>query len=172
MEVKRVAKEWEIWNKEKEMAKLEVEARKLVPEKFHKWIKVFGKKQSEWMSTRKVWDHAIKMKEGFVPRKGKVYPLLREEREEVKEFVREQLRKGYIWPSKSPQMIPVFFVGKKDGKKRMVQDYMYLNEWMVRNNYSLPLISDVLENIGMKKVFTKMDLRWGYNNIRIKEGDE
>jgi len=47
MEVKRVAKEWEIWNKEKETAKLEVEARKLVPEKFHKWIKVFGKKQSE-----------------------------------------------------------------------------------------------------------------------------
>jgi len=172
MEVKRVAKEWEIWNKEKETAKLEVEARKLVPEKFHKWIKVFGKKQSEWMSTRKVWDHAIKMKEGFVPRKGKVYPLLREEREEVKEFVREQLRKGYIWLSKSPQMMPVFFVGKKDGKKRMVQNYMYLNEWTVRNNYSLPLISDVLENIGMKKVFTKMDLRWGYNNIRIKEGDE
>ena len=172
MEVKRVAKEWEIWNKEKEMAKLEVEARKLVPEKFHKWIKVFGKKQSEWMSTRKVWDHAIKMKKGFVPRKGKVYPLLREEREEVREFVREQLRKGYIWLSKSPQMMPVFFVGKKDGKKRMVQNYMYLNEWTVRNNYSLPLISDVLENIGMKKVFTKMDLRWGYNNIRIKEGDE
>jgi len=66
----------------------------------------------------------------------------------------------------------VFFVGKKDGKKRMVQDYRYLNEWMIKNNYPLPLISDVLENIGMKKLFTKMDLRWGYNNVRIKEGDE
>jgi len=66
----------------------------------------------------------------------------------------------------------VFFVGKKDGKKRMVQDYRYLNEWTVKNNYPLPLISDVLENIGMKKVFTKMDLRWGYNNVRIKEGDK
>jgi len=42
----------------------------------------------------------------------------------------------------------------------------------VKNNYPLPLISDVLENIRMKKVFTKMDLRWGYNNVRIKEGDE
>jgi len=80
------------------------------------------------MPTRKVWDHAIEMKEGFVPRKGKVYPLLREEREEVREFVREQLRKEYIQPSKSPQMALVFFVGKKDGKKRMVQDYRYLNE--------------------------------------------
>ena len=69
-------------------------------------------------------------------------------------------------------MAPVLFVGKKDGKKRMVQDYRYLNEWTIKNNYPLPLISDVLENIGTKKVFTKMDLRWGYNNMRIKEGDE
>jgi len=64
------------------------------------------------------------------------------------------------------------FVRKKDGKKRMVQDYRYLNEWTIKNNYPLPLISDVLENIGTKKLFTKMDLRWGYNNVRIKEGDE
>jgi len=124
------------------------------------------------MPTRKLWDHAIEVKKGFVPRKGKVYPLSREEREEVREFVKEQLRKGYIQPSKSPQTAPVFFVGKKDGKKRMVQDYRYLNEWTIKNNYPLPLISDVLENIGMKKVFTKMDLRWGYNNVRIKEGDK
>jgi len=89
---------------------------------------VFGKKQSERMPTRKLWDHAIDMKEGFVPQKEKVYLLSREEREEVREFVKEQLRKGYIRPSKLPQMAPVFFVGKKDEKKRMVQDYRYLNE--------------------------------------------
>ena len=53
----------------------------------------------------------------------------------------------------------------------MVQNYRYLNEWTIKNNYPLPLILDVLENIGAK-VFTKMDLRWGYNNVRIKEGDE
>ena len=167
-----MAEEWEIWDKEEETAKLEAEAKKLVLEKFHQWIKMFGKKQSERMPMRKLWDHAIDVREGFVPRKGKVYPLSREEREEVREFVKEQLRKGYIRPSKSPQTAPVFFVGKKDGKKRMVQDYRYLNEWTVKNNYPLPLISDVLENIGTKKLFTKMDLRWGYNNVRIKEGDE
>ena len=69
-------------------------------------------------------------------------------------------------------MAPVFFVGQKDGKKWMVQDYQYLNEWTIKNNYPLPLISDVLENIGTKKVFTKIDLRWGYNNVQIREGDE
>ena len=88
-----------------------------------------------------------------------MYLLSREKREEVREFMKKQLRKGYIQPSKSPQTVPVFFVEKKDGKKRMVQDYRYLNEWMVKNNYPLPLISDVLENIGMKKLLTKMDLR-------------
>jgi len=124
------------------------------------------------MSTRKIWDYTIDMKEGFVPRKEKVYLLSREEREEVHEFIQEQLRKEYIRLSKSPQTAPVFFVGKKDGKKRMVQDYRYLNEWIIKNNYPLPLISDVVENIGTKKVFTKMDLRWGYNNVWIKEEDE
>ena len=172
MEVRKVVEEWEIWDEEEEAAKSEGEAKKLVPEKFHEWIKVFGKKQSERMPTRKLWNHVIDVKEGFMPRKGKLYPLSREEREEVREFVKEQLWKGYIWPSKSPQTALVFFVGKKDGKKRMVQDYQYLNEWTVKNNYPLPLISDVLENIGTKKVFTKMDLRWGYNNVRIKKGDE
>ena len=54
----------------------------------------------------------------------------------------------------------------------MVQNYRYLNEWTIKNNYLLPLISNVLENIGTKKVFMKMDLRWGYNNVQIKEGDE
>ena len=72
------------------------------------------------MPTRKVWDYAIDVKEGFVPRKGKVYPLSREEREEIREFIKEQLRKRYIQISKSLQIVPVFFVGKKDGKKQMV----------------------------------------------------
>ena len=65
------------------MAKSEAKVKKLVPEKFYKWIKVFGKKKSEQMPTRKIWNHVIDMKEGFVLKKGKVYPLLREEREEV-----------------------------------------------------------------------------------------
>ena len=159
IEVRKVAEEWEIWDEEEEVAKSEAEAKKLVPEKFHKWIKVFGKKQSERISMKKIWDHAIDLKEKFTPRKGKIYPLSREEKEEVRDFIQEQLRKGYIQPSKSPQTAPVFFVGKKDGKKQMVQDYRYLNKWTIKNNYPLPLISDVVENIDMKKVFTKMDLR-------------
>jgi len=72
------------------------------------------------MPIRKLWDHAIDIKEGFVQRKGKVYLLSREEREEVCKFISEQLKKEYIRLLKSPQMAPVFFVGKKNGKKQMV----------------------------------------------------
>ena len=89
--MKKVREEWEIWEEEEEAARSETEAKKLVPEKFHKWIKVFGKKQSERMPMRKAWDHVIEVKERFVPRKRKVYPLSREEKEEVREFIKEQL---------------------------------------------------------------------------------
>ena len=54
----------------------------------------------------------------------------------------------------------------------MVQDYRYLNSWTIRNNYPLPLISELVDKVGKAKYFTKFDLRWGYNNVRIKEGDE
>ena len=72
--------------------------------------------------------------------------------------MKDQLRKGYIRLSKLLQILLVFFVSKKDGKKKMVQDYRYLNGWTIKNNYSLPLISDLIDSIGKKKVFIKMDL--------------
>jgi len=86
--------------------------------------------------------------------------------------VKDQLRKGYIRLSKSPQTLPVFFVRKKDRSKQMIMDYCNLNDQTVKNNYPLLLITELIDNMGSKKVFTKMDLRWGFNNIRIKERDE
>jgi len=69
-------------------------------------------------------------------------------------------------------MLPVLFVPKKDGKRRMVQNYQYMNKGTIKNSYSLPLISELIDNMETKKVFTKIDLRWGYNNIRIKKGNK
>jgi len=168
---------WAIDNKEDWERKEEIEEdhrkiEEMVPRKFLKWRKVFGKVESERMLTRKIWDHAIDLKETFKPQKGKIYPLSKNEREEVQNFVEDQLRKGYIRPSKSPQISPVFFVGKKDGSKWIVMDYRNLNSQTVKNNYLLPLITELIDNMGSKKVFTKMNLRWRFNNVRIKEGDE
>ena len=167
--IERIMEEKE--DEEEDLIELRV-TDKMVPQRFHKYLKVFEKKNSERMPIRKVWDHAIDLREGFVPKKEKIYLLSRVEREKVQEFVKDQLRKGYIRLLKSPQTSLVFFVPKKDKKKRVVQDYRYLNSWTIKNNYLLPLILDLIDSIGKKKVFTKIDLRWEYNNVRIKEGDE
>jgi len=98
--------------------------------------------------------------------------LFRNKREEVQNFVEDQLRKRYIRLSKSPQMSPVFFVRKKNREKRIVIDYYNLNDQTVKNNYLLPLIMNLIDNMGSKQVFTKMDLWWGFNNVRIKEEDK
>ena len=92
--------------------------------------------------------------------------------EQVRTFVDKELKKGYIRPSKSPQTAPVFFIPKKDGKKRLVMDYRYLNEGTIKNAYPLPLISTLIDRLKGADLFTALDLRWGYNNVRIKEGDE
>jgi len=84
-EVKKVERD-----KDKEMLK------KLVPKRFWRWGKVFGIRKLERMPVQKTWDHAIELKEGFTPKKEKVYLLFREEREEMQAFVEDQLRKGYI----------------------------------------------------------------------------
>jgi hypothetical protein len=67
---------------------------------------------------------------------------------------------------------PIFFVKKKDGSLRLVQDYRVLNEMTIKNHYPLPLINELINNLKGAKYFTKLDVRWGFNNIRIQEGDE
>ena len=116
------------------------EAQKLVPREYWDYLDVFSKLKSECMPLRKPWDHGIDLKEDFPPKKGRLIPLSVDEQKEVEAFLDDQLSKGYIQPSSSQQTSPVFFVPKKNGKKHMVQDYRYLNEWTIKNNYPLPLI--------------------------------
>jgi len=95
----------EDWRREEEIEEDHRKIEKMVPQKFLKWRKVFGKVESERMPTKKVWDHAIDLKEMFKPWKGRIYPLSKNEKEEVQKFMDNQLRKGYIRPSKSSQML-------------------------------------------------------------------
>jgi len=80
------------------------------------------------------------------------------QREEIQQFIQDHLKKEYIRPSKSPQTSPVLFVKKKDSEKYMVMDYCRLNKQTVKNNYLLPLITDLVNSMKNKKLFTKMDL--------------
>ena len=87
IKIRKVIEKWKIWNKKEKAARLEKEAKKLVPKQFYKCIKIFRKKASERMPTRKMWDHKIDLKEEFMLRKGKIYLLFRKENEEEREFV-------------------------------------------------------------------------------------
>jgi hypothetical protein len=98
--------------------------------------------------------------------------MTRVEDEALDVFIDEQLEKGYIHPSKSQYASSFFFIKKKDGKLRPVQDYRRVNAWTVRNQYPLPLIGDLIHDLGGAVIFTKFDIHQGYNNIRIREGDE
>jgi hypothetical protein len=79
---------------------------------------------------------------------------------------------GRIRQSKSPLGAPVFFIKKKDGKLHFVQDYRALNAITRKNRYPLPLIDDLIHWLKEARYFTKLDVRWGYNSVRICEGDE
>jgi hypothetical protein len=112
-----------------------------------------------------MWDHKIDMKEGFEPKSFKNYNLTPEEQKELDKFLDENLEKGYIQPSQSPQASPFFFVKKKDGRLRPCQDYRYLNDWTIKNAYPLPLILEIMDKLKGAKYFLKSVVRWSYNNI-------
>ena len=144
----------------------------IVPPQYHEFKAVFSKESFDELPGRKPWDHAIELKPGSEPHRCKIYPLSPNEQAELDAFLDENLKSGRIRPSKSPMASPVFFVKKKDGSLRLVQDYRKLNDMTIKNSYPLPLISDLVNKLSKAKYFTKLDVRWGYNNVRMKEGDE
>jgi hypothetical protein len=94
------------------------------------------------------------------------------EQTEMDAFLEEALATGCIRQSKSPLGAPVSFIKKKDGKPRFVQDYRALNAITRKNRYPLLLIDDLIHWLKGACHFTKLDVRWGYNNVHIHEGDE
>jgi len=133
---------------------------------------VFAKEDFDILPEHCKWDHAIELISGAEPKSLKVYPLSLLEQTELDAFLEENLRTGRIRPSKSPIAAPVFFIKKKDGSLRLVQDYRVLNAVTVKNRYPLPLISELVSQLHGAKYFTKLDVRWGFNNVRIKPGDK
>ncbi len=121
----------------------------------------------------KTWDHAIELTPNASANLDcKVYPLNLNEQAELNKFLDENLSSGRIRPSKSPMASPFFFIKKKDGKLCPVQDYRKLNEMTIKNRYLLLLISELMDKLRGTKYFSKLNIRWGYNNVHIKTGDE
>ena len=144
-----------------------------LPEWISDYKEIFETGGFNELPPRRPWDHAIELKEGTGPWTGtRIIPLSKHEQDVMKDFIEENLKSGRITPSKSPYASPFFFGKKKDGKLRPIQDYRKLNQIMVANKTPLPLIKEVIDHLNGAKVFSKMNIRWGFNNVRIREGDE
>jgi len=144
-----------------------------VPEWLHEYRNVFSKNKSERMPIWKPYDHIIDFVEGAIlPKLAKVYLLSLAERNSLDMWIDEELRKGYIQPSTSPIAALFFFVKKYDGNLQPVMDYRALNGITIKNCYPISRIADLIESLSKVSIFTKIDLRWEYNNVCIKEEDE
>jgi len=97
--------------------------------------------------------------------------MLKEE-EALNQWLDEQLKAGLIVESKSRYAAPYFYILKKDGSLRLVQNYRKLNQVMIKDKMPLPLIGEVIDKLKEARYFNKLDLIWGYNNIQIREGDK
>jgi hypothetical protein len=144
-----------------------------IPKEYQKFAKVFSEEESQRFPPRRTCDHAIDFKPGAPDTIDcKVYPMTHVEDEVLDTFIDEQLEKGYIRPSKSQYASSFFFIKKKDRKLQPMQDYRKINTWTVHNQYPLPLIRDLIRNLGGATIFTKFNIQQGYNNIRIRAGNE
>jgi reverse transcriptase-like protein len=158
---------------EQALSKEEQSWEELIPKQYHKFGSIFSEIDSERFPGPRKWDHAINLKpEAPTSIDCRVYPLLPKEKEEQKEFLAENLWLKRIRRSNSPYASSFFLIQKKDGKFCPVQDYRNLNKWTIPNQYPLPLINDLIYDLAGYCLFSKFDVRWGYNNIRIKKGDE
>jgi Reverse transcriptase (RNA-dependent DNA polymerase) len=157
---------------EENSKKVEKTDKELVPKEYHEYLDIFNEEKAHCFPESRPWDLKIKIKKGFEPKWFKSYNLTLAEQNKLDKFLKENLKKGYIRPSQSPMASPFFFVSKKDEKLQPCQDYWYLNDWTIKIFYPLSLISEIMDKLKGAKYFTKLDICWGYNNIRIRKGDE
>src|SRR6267154_4907624 len=163
-----MATSWAIQNSKKTSNKEED-----VPEQYTKYRKVFSEEEAKRFPPQREDDHEIKFVEN-APKffDAKVYQMSHKQVTFLRKWINEELTKGFIRPSKSPYPSPTFLIEKKNATYRVVQDYRTLNKNTVPDKHPLPLIADLINQLSGKSLFTKFDIRMGYNNIRINEGDQ
>jgi len=144
-----------------------------LPDYIQPFIHLFNKKKFEKLLERQEWDHKINlMDEALKELNAKAYMMSLKEEEALNQWLDKQLKAGLIVESKSRYAAPCFYIPKKDRSLQLVQDYRKLNQVTIKDKTPLPLIGEVIDKLKEAKYFNKLDLIWGYNNVRIKERDE
>jgi hypothetical protein len=150
----------------------EVPTKGALHEEFKEFADFFSPKEAERLPPHRPYDHNIKLQDGRSLPFGPLYAMSRVELQTLKDWISENLRKGFIRPSSSPVASPVLFVKKPDGGLRLCVDYRALNAITVKDRYPLPLTTESLNNLKGMRYFTKVDIVSAFNNMRIKEGQE
>ena len=148
------------------------ETKPTLPEMYSAFQSVFEDSEPGTLPPHRPFDHAIPLEPNATAPFGPLYTLSQKELESLKEYIDDNLKKGFIRRSESPAGAPVLFVPKKDGSLRLCVDYRALNKVTIKNRCPLPLISETLDRLRTAKYFTKLDLKGAYNLVRIAEGDE
>ena len=144
-----------------------------IPREYQQWLHLFrDEATTKALPKHQTWDHEIKLEPGTQPTFRPIYALSEKELQELRKYLDENLKKGFIKKSESPAGYPILFVPKKDGSLRLCVDYRDLNRITIKNRYPLPNIGELQDRLKGAKWFTALDLRGAYNLIRMKEGEE
>ncbi|QRW26599.1 Retrotransposable element Tf2 protein [Rhizoctonia solani] len=143
-----------------------------LPTEYHKFARVFGEEEFKVLPLHREYDIAIDLVPDAKLSPGPIYGMTDAESKALKQHIDEELATGKIRPSTSLAGAPVLFVKKADGSLQLVVDYRKLNNVTHKNVYPLPRQDNLMAKLRHAKLFTKLDLCWGYNNVRIKEGDK
>src|SRR5438045_9612375 len=117
-------------------------------------------------------DHPINLKPGTEPPYMRIYNMSPAELKALDDYIKDALAKGWIRKSQSPAGTLILFVPKKSGKLHLCVDYCGLNALLIKNRYPLPLINKLLDRLNGSVIFSKVDLRNAYHQIRICEGNK
>jgi hypothetical protein len=144
-----------------------------LPSEYHDFANVFNEQKASFLPPHcGEYDLHIETENNEIPPIGHIYSLSQPELQALREFIDENLKSGFIYPSKSTHGAPILFVKKKDGSLRLCVDYRGLNRLTHKDRYPLPLITDLLDAPAKARIYTKLDLRHAYHLLRISEGDK
>ncbi len=142
-----------------------------VPQEYHEFCNIFSGERANVLALHWLYDLKINLEEDAKPFHGLIYLLLPLELTALREFL-ENVKNGFICPSKSPWGSPVLFVKKKDGSLHLCVDFCALNRVMEKDHYPLLLIPDLLNSPALARIYTKIDLKHTYHLVCIAEGDK
>jgi hypothetical protein len=143
-----------------------------LPSAYAEFANVFSKDGAETLPEHRKFDISIDLIPGATVPWGPIYNLTEPELATLRDYLSENLKRGFIRPSKSSAGAPILFVKKKDGSLRLCVDYRALNAVTIPNRVPLPLLDSLLPRLRSARVFSKIDLRGAYNLVRVKEGHE